>query len=103
MLALCIEETQIEIRLVSGVLERIEQGERRYFGSVRSGNSNQQFHIIPQVTQSFKYQLNCLQTAVGMLLKEIVQEEQKINGFAIKQIMKKPLMAVTKELSEQPI
>ncbi|KAA6372581.1 MAG: hypothetical protein EZS28_031893 [Streblomastix strix] len=38
-----------------------------------------------------------------MLFRAIGQEEQKINGFALKQITKKPLIAVTKELREESI
>ncbi|KAA6383384.1 MAG: hypothetical protein EZS28_021091 [Streblomastix strix] len=47
-------------------------------------------------------QIAC-RTAVGMLFRAIGQEEQKINGFALKQIMKKPSIAVAKELREEPI
>ncbi|KAA6370893.1 MAG: hypothetical protein EZS28_033580, partial [Streblomastix strix] len=47
-------------------------------------------------------QIAC-RTAAGMLFRAIGQEEQKINGFALKQIMKKPSIAVAKELGEEPI
>ncbi|KAA6367824.1 MAG: hypothetical protein EZS28_036649, partial [Streblomastix strix] len=47
-------------------------------------------------------QIAC-RSAVGMHFRAIGQEEQKINGFALKQIMKKPSIAAAKELREEPI
>ncbi|KAA6370282.1 MAG: hypothetical protein EZS28_034191 [Streblomastix strix] len=47
-------------------------------------------------------QIAC-RTAVAMLFRAIGQEEQKINGFALKQIMKKPSIAVAKQLREELI
>ncbi|KAA6354469.1 MAG: hypothetical protein EZS28_050004, partial [Streblomastix strix] len=46
---------------------------------------------------------NACRTAIGMLFRIQGFQEEKINGFALKQIMKKPLAATRKKRKEEPI
>ncbi|KAA6368547.1 MAG: hypothetical protein EZS28_035926, partial [Streblomastix strix] len=46
---------------------------------------------------------NACRTAVGMLFRIQGFQEERINGFALKQIMKKPLAATRKMRKEEPI